>query len=131
MEDNITVEKDKLLAEAQRLELKGNCDKEAIAKYEEAYNLGAKEASLRIACRYLWSAVLPKANKEYAKQAYEWFQIAYPHNKLQAINGLLILSEKYYNDGLGQEVLQFIIKVAKQGDEYARVQFENIKEKIK
>ena len=131
MEDNITVEKDKLLAEAQRLELKGDGDREAIAKYEEAYNLGAKEASLRIACRYLWSSVLPKANKEYAKKAYEWFQIAYPYNKLQTINGLLILSEKYYNDDLGKEVLQFIINVSKQGDEYARVQFENIKEKIK
>ncbi len=131
MEDNITVKKDKLLAEAQRLELKGDRDRETIAKYEEAYNCGAKEASLRIACRCLWSAVLPKANKECAQQAYEWFQIAYPHNKLQAINGLLILSEKYYNDDLGKEVLQFIINVSKQGDEYARVQFENIKEKLK
>lgn len=120
-----------MLAEAQRLELKGDRDREAIAKYEEAYNCGAKEASLRIACRYLWSAVLPKANKACAQQSYEWFQIAYPHNKLQAINGLLILSEKYYNDDLGKEALQFIINVSKQGDEYARVQFENIKEKLK
>ena len=130
MEDRITERKDKLLLEAQKLEIEGKNITKTIEKYKEAYNCGAKEeASLRLVNFYFNQAILYK-KESFFNDLYKWGINFYLYNPKYIIDIFVYIWIISDNDDFKNKILHFIIDKSKSYN-YAQEKLNYIMEKIK